>query len=374
MTVAEISSGTGRWRAPVEFPYRRNSLNLFRLILASLVLVAHSYYLVGRDDSPGFNGENLGGWAVVGFFVISGFLITRSRFRTDAGTFLVHRIARIMPAFVVCLLVTAFVFAPFALLIVPGSLTGFLQDAPTPLQYVWSNLFLRIDTYQIGQSLSTAPYPNAWNGSLWTLYFEFLSYLTVWVLGGLAIYRRSVLTVLLVWMVSVGVRLGVLVGFTGGLDGNFELFTRLLPYFLGGSLVYLVIERWGLDRRIGIACIPVAAVLMTFVPGLGGPLAAPLLGYALLFLSTVVPQPRWVARNDVSYGFYIYAWPVQQLIVLLGGSELNIAIYMLICAVVTFILAWASWMGVERHFMRIARSNRVTQTGVPRPSSAISEA
>ena len=101
---------TWLWEA-TEYPYRRNSLNLFRLILAFLVLVAHGYYIVGRDDSPGFNGENLGGWAVIGFFVISGFLITRSRFRTDPGTFLVHRIGRIMPAFIVCLLLTATVLS-----------------------------------------------------------------------------------------------------------------------------------------------------------------------------------------------------------------------------------------------------------------------
>lgn len=343
------------WTAS-EFPYRRNSLNLFRLVLAFLVLLAHGYYIVGRPDSPGFNGENLGGWAVIGFFVISGFLITRSRFRTDPGAFLVHRIGRIMPGFIVCLLVTAFVFAPIALQATQGSLRGFLHDGPTPLQYIWSNFFLHIDTYQIGRSLSTVPYPNAWNGSLWTLYFEFLCYLAVWVLGGLAIYRRSVTAVAVVWAATVAVRGADLLGVTAGLDADFGLLARLAPYFLGGSLVYLVIDRWGLRKAIGLVSIPIAAALMVFVPGLGGPLAAPFLGYALLFLSTIVPQPAWVARNDVSYGFYIYAWPVQQLVVVFGGARLNIALYTLICAVITFVLAAASWFGVERHFMRLART------------------
>ncbi|MBS1672463.1 MAG: acyltransferase [Actinobacteria bacterium] len=343
-------------RTTSDFPYRRNSLNLFRLILAFLVLVAHGYYIVGRNDSPGFNGENLGGWAVIGFFVISGFLITRSRFRSDPGAFLIHRIGRIMPAFVVCLIVTAFVFAPIALWATHGSLAGFLHDGPTPLQFVWSNLFLHMETYQIGQSLSTVPYPNAWNGSLWTLYFEFLCYLIVWVLGGLAIYRRSITAVAVVWAATVAIRAADLVGRTGGLDGDFDLLSRLAPYFLGGSLIYLIIDRWGLNRLVGLISIPLAAVLMVFVPGLGGPLAAPLIGYALLFLSTFIPQPDWVARNDVSYGFYIYAWPVQQLVVIFGGGRLNIALYTAICALITFALATASWFGVERHFMRLARN------------------
>nr|WP_314843640.1 acyltransferase [uncultured Microbacterium sp.] len=346
-----------RLRERFEFPYRANSLNLFRLVLAFLVLVAHGYYIVGRTDSPGFNGENLGGWAVIGFFVISGFLITRSRFRSDAGAFLVHRVARIMPAFIVCLVATAFVFAPLGQLLTQGSLEGFLVTAPTPLEYIWGNFFLHIDHYQIGSSLSNVPYPNAWNGSLWTLYFEFLCYLVVWLLGGLAIYRRSLLFVGGLWVAAVLVRAATAAGITGGLDEDFGLFTRLLPYFLGGSLVYLIVHRWGIAPWFGIACIPAAAVLMVFVPIVGGPIAAPILGYALLYLSTVIPQPSWVARNDVSYGFYIYAWPVQQLVVILGGAAFGMLIYIFITALVTFALGWLSWVLVERRFVRLARGD-----------------
>lgn len=338
-----------------EFPYRTNSLNLFRLILAFLVLFAHAYYVVGRSDSPGFNGENLGGWAVIGFFVISGFLITRSRFRTDPGTFLLHRIARIIPAFVVCLLVTALVFGPLAQVLTHGSLAGYLTTGPTPLEYIWGNLFLHIDHYQIGSSLSDVPYPNTWNGSLWTLYFEFLCYLTVWVLGGLAVFRRSISVVAVLWAASVAVRISFALGITGGLDEDFGLFSRLLPYFLGGSLVYLVVHRWGLVPLVGIISIPLAAVLMVFVPVAGGPIAAPLIGYALLYLSTVVPQPAWIARNDVSYGFYIYAWPVQQLVVIVGGAAFGMGVYLAITTAVTFLFGWLSWMLVERHFIRLAR-------------------
>lgn len=353
-----------------EFPYRDNSLNLFRLILAFLVLFAHGFYIVGRADSPGFNGENLGGWAVIGFFVISGFLITRSRFRTDAGTFLLHRIARIIPAFIVCLLVTALVFGPIAQFLTQGTIVGYFTTDPTPLEYIWGNFFLHIDHYQIGTSLSTVPYPNAWNGSLWTLYFEFLCYLSVWVLGGLAVYRRSISLVASLWAVSVLVRIAVAVGVTGGLDEDFALFTRLLPYFLGGSLIYLVVHRWGLIPLVGIVCIPVAAVLMVFVPTAGGPIAAPLIGYALLYLSTLIPQPAWIARNDVSYGFYIYAWPVQQLVVIVGGASLGMGMYLAITTVVTFVLGWLSWILVERHFIRIARGARTPTQVAPEGTSA----
>lgn len=90
---------------------RNNSLNLIRLILALAVLVHHSWPLTGAADEPVFAGETLGGWAVSGFFVISGYLITGSRFSHGLGDYLVHRIARIMPAFIVCLLTMVIFFS-----------------------------------------------------------------------------------------------------------------------------------------------------------------------------------------------------------------------------------------------------------------------
>lgn len=268
-----------------------------------------------------------------------------------------------MPGFLVCLVVTAFVFAPVALLISRGSLEGFLDEGPTPVQYVWSDLFLRMNTYQIGQTLADVPYPHVWNGSLWSLYFEFLCYLVVGLLGGLAVFRRSIRFVALLWAVSVGVRGLMAAGRTGGLDGDFDLLSQLLPFFLAGALVFLVVDRWGISRLSGILGIPLAAVVIGVVPGVGVQLAAPLIGYALLFLSTVVRQPRWIARNDVSYGFYIYAWPVQQLAVTVGGPSTNLFVLILVCTAVTFALAWASWLLVERPVIR--RVRRATAAAAP---------
>lgn len=351
------------------YPYRDNSLNLFRLLLAALVLYAHAHFIAGTGVNPGFNGENLGGWAVAGFFAISGFLITRSRFRTTAGTYLLHRIARIFPAFLVCLVVTAFVFAPLALVIQQGSLSGFLSTAPTPLQYVWGNITLYVHQYAIGATLSGIPYPDAWNGSLWTLYFEFLCYVVTWVLGALAIYRRSVYAVGAVWVASVIVRAVTLWGPTGGLDQDFLQLARLFPFFAGGALVYMIVDRWGISRAAGVAAIPIAGIVMVFVPGVGGQLAAPAIAYALLFLSTVVPQPGWVARNDVSYGFYIYAWPVQQLTYVAGGASFGFPVYLLLTAIITFALAWGSWVLIERPAMARVRPRDIRAGDIQAPTA-----
>lgn len=344
------------------YPYRENSLNMFRLVLAAVVLFAHSFYIFGAGDGPSLHGENLGGYAVSGFFVLSGFLITRSRLRTAPGAFLLHRIARIYPAFLACLAVTAFVFAPIAALAEHGDLRGFLSTPVTPLEYVWTNLALHIDSYTIGTTLQSSPYPGAWNGSLWTLYYEFFCYILVWLLGGIALFRRDGRLAAVAFVLSLAIWIMIPFADRLGLDQSFFLLAKLAPFFLGGAFVYFVVERSGISLPLGIGSLVIAALLIAAIPRWGAQAAAPFLAYGLLWLAAVVPQPGWIARNDVSYGFYIYAWPVQQLVILFGGTALGLPLYMVAAAAVTFGLAWLSWTLIERRAMRWARPSSTRQS------------
>lgn len=344
------------------FPHSRNSLNLFRLILAVAVLFAHAFYITGNGTGPMLHGENLGGWAVAGFFVLSGFLIMGSRMRHSPGEFLVHRIARIYPAFLVVIVVTALVFAPIAGVIERGNLDGFFTTAVTPLQYIWGNLPLEVNSYTVSWTLQTVPYAGAWNGSLWTLYFEFFCYVIVWVLGFFGVFRRTVWLPVALWILSVAVHATAPFWGRLGLDLNFTLLFKLLPFFLGGVVAYVAFERWGLRTSIGVGSLLAAAVPILLVPGFGGQLAAPLLAYGLLWLSTVIRQPRLIAKHDVSYGFYIYAWPAAQLIVLIGGARAGVWVFMLVNVAVTLVFAIASWLFIERPIMRRTKAARPSPT------------
>jgi peptidoglycan/LPS O-acetylase OafA/YrhL len=335
-------------------------MNMFRIIFAAMVLFAHSWYTAGQGTGPGFNGENLGGWAVAGFFVLSGFLITGSRMSHGAGEFILHRVARIFPAFFVCLALTAFAFAPIALYAQHGTLNGFFSTPSTPLNYIWSNAGLHMNNYGIGRTLDTVPYRDAWDGSLWTLYYEFLCYLIIWVFGGLLVFRKSMIPVILLWAISVLNYAGL--GFVSrhlGLNEDYLLLSRLLPFFLGGAIVYFLIRRWGLNHALGLASVLLAAASICFVPEFGGQLSSPFLAYALIWLSTLIPQPALIARNDISYGFYIYAWPMQQLVAVFGGLAFGMWFYWLVTAALTAAFATASWVFVERPSLRLVKRGRV---------------
>ncbi len=157
---------------PQKLEGRHNALNSLRLVLASAVIVSHAWPLGGHGGDPSLGGMTLGHWAVGGFFCISGYLIAASRSRLTFREFVRRRLARIMPGYWVCLVTTAFIIAPLGAYAAGESWV--FRDA---VRYVGSNAYLWINQWSIAQTLQGVPYPGPWNGSLWTLSFEFLAYL-----------------------------------------------------------------------------------------------------------------------------------------------------------------------------------------------------
>ncbi|WP_315096644.1 acyltransferase [uncultured Cellulomonas sp.] len=350
-----------------ELDPRNNSLNLIRLVLAATVLFAHTYYIAGRGVGPHIDGENLGGWAVFGFFTISGYLITASRLGNGLGTYLVHRIARIMPAFWVCLVVTAGVLAPIGYWAVHRTLDGFLTTPTAPASYVFANFFLKIGAYDVAGTPGNVPYPGAWDGSLWSLYYEFLCYLVIAGLLSIAWFRRSPWPLAVAFGVSVAVwaKIEVVMPYLGG-NPDVSLLAKLLPLFLGGALVQVLRSRLPLHWVGALGALVVSGVAIAVLDGWGAQLTAPLITYLLLWVASVVPAPRLIQKHDISYGVYIYAFPVQQLLAIAAFQVHGLLLFNLVALAGTVPLAIASWLLVERPIMRRARR---TTRPTPAPSA-----
>lgn len=335
---------------------RNNSLNLIRLILALAVLVHHSWPLTGSPDEPVFSGDTLGGWAVSGFFVLSGYLIIGSRLTHGLGDYLVHRIARIMPAFVVCLFAMVSIFGPVGYAVAHGSLSGYFGTATSPLNFFISNLTLKMNHYDIAGTPLNVPYAGAWNGSLWSLYYEFLCYLIVAVIGCLAVFRRSPWAVTLLFCASVVAQANIewINKYT---NDNFDvvLLLKLLPFFLGGAVVYVWKSRIGLHWLPGILSLLAALLMVSLFPAWGGQAAGALIAYGTLWISTWLPQPKLIAKNDISYGVYIYAFAFQQLLAVFGAYHWGILLFSLAAAALTIPAAMLSWICIERPVMRRVR-------------------
>ncbi|SCG68752.1 acyltransferase family protein [Micromonospora inositola] len=371
-----------------------NSFGLLRLMFAFAVLVSHSLPIGFGQDDPGgglTNGQTgLGDIGILGFFVISGFLITRSGARVPVLRYLWHRGLRILPGLWVCLVVTAFVFAPIVSLSERGSLHGLFSDSDGPFQYILSNSFVAIWQYGISGLLLDTPYgqrtgTSVFNGSLWSLIYEVLCYLLVAGLAAIGVLRRARWLVAMLVLAGAGVMVHDLLrapevpgpqGVHGPVFGVDGLDTYSLVYltyvFLLGAACQLYRERIVLND--GLAVVAAAVVVATTQLGAFAVLGYPAFAYLVLWLA--VRLPRWSRRigrrHDYSYGFYIYAFPVQQLLALLGVPRLGLVPYIAVCAIATLALAVPSWHVVERPAMSLKawspRRGEATAS-VPRPAT-----
>jgi peptidoglycan/LPS O-acetylase OafA/YrhL len=328
---------------------RANSLNLVRLLLAGGVLVSHARLTAGLSE-PVIRGDSLGAWAVACFFVVSGYLIVDSRYRLDLRTYLLHRLARIMPAYWICLVVTAVLaVASFAGTVPLGELVA------SAFRYVGANAFLVQVQGDIAGTPTDVAHLGEWNASLWTLAHEMACYLILAALAIVIPRRRALAAYLVVWAVAV-LGLVALPHVLADPPLFVSQFARLAPYFAAGAFVRWVVPlnafraHWMFLAAVGFG------VCVLFDARFGGQLGAPLLCYVMLGIARHLPSPAVIHRHDISYGVYIYAFPFSQAVAALDLG-VGFAAYLAAVVLLTVTAATLSWLLVERRVLRWVRAH-----------------
>ena len=337
------------------FDPRRNSLNAIRLALAAWVIVSHSWVLSGRSSVPaGFGDQYIGDIAVDGFFAVSGFLILGSRLASKSLLdFFWRRVLRIWPAYIVVLIFVAAVVAPFAVFVLGNG----RYDPLGALGYVAKNAALVVVQPGIPGSPVGIPEEGNWNAPLWTLAYEFACYIGIAVLA--TVLPRRWLAPALAVVLAGAVALNVVTTFTPiHLADPLIVLARLGAFFASGSLLLAMRERIPLNAAIGIASavVVVGLVVVQRFDVFGGPFFAVL----LLWLGIVLPLHKVGARNDISYGMYIYGYPLQLLLAIVVGSAMSSWAFALVSIVIAVPFAMASWFLIEKPAMRW---KRLTSTG-----------
>lgn len=331
------------------FDTRNNALNVWRLVLASGVILQHSWPLTGRKIYPAIEQLLTQVW-VDGFFVISGFLITASWVRNPRlREYFVARVLRIFPGLWVCLIVVAFVIAPIGVAIQGGSPAKLLLS-PAPIEYVLNNAVLNVYHASIDGTPRNVPFPGVWDGVLWTLIFEFFCYIAIAIAGvaGLLKRRWPAPVVFAVFLVAAALASYPI----GAVENIVQMITRFALVFAAGALLHqfqdMVPARWSLVALS--AGIVVAAGL--FVPNYRVLAAIPL-AYAVVVSGALIHNERLRLRTDLSYGVYIYAWPMQQLLVICGLGLLHPLLFTVVAAAATLPLAAMSWFLVEKRALSL---------------------
>jgi peptidoglycan/LPS O-acetylase OafA/YrhL len=332
---------------------RANHFDALRLLLASLVIFSHSYpLLLGSNESEPIcratGGQRTAGEiAVDGFFLMSGFLITASWMRNKGlGDYLRRRVQRIYPGFLVAVLFTGLVAAPLL--------------ASSSAEY-WKQFNTRRFVVE-ALNLSGAATPGRGaNGSLWSIRYEFCCYLAVAGMGLIGMLRRRPLVLaasvgctalhaaqLHLDLKMPGSRLSWLWCYPG-------FWPRLSACFLTGAVFYLYRDRVVCSGRLALTAAVGLVVAAGFPAAQGLPLLFPVLGGYLLLYLAFVPESRLqnIARwGDLSYGLYLYAFPIQLLLIQSFGNRLTPPALTGLALIATAVMAALSWRLVERPCMR----------------------
>lgn len=374
-----MSSGSiGAAANPASKPsadWRINNFDLVRLFAALQVAITHAFVIM---QVPGFFARIVQSVlslfpGVPIFFVVSGFLISKSYEHSDSlRNYFRNRCLRIYPGLWVCLVVTVGV-----LLIAGITVLGTISTRHWLLW--WAAQMTVFQNYSPGLQWPPSPGGPGPNASLWTIPIELEFYVLL-----PAIYavlrlrkRRGNISLLALFAASAALDLGLVYADKG--------FHNQMPYkylgvtvapFLWMFLVGVLAQRnWNTLRSVLagrahwwlLGYLLLCAVAIRLRIGVGSNAITPifLLPLAGLVISGATSAP-WLAdqvlrHQDISYGTYIYHALVINLMVRFGfvGSAFSA----LTAIAVSLVLAALSWGLVEKPFLRHKRYALRAATG-----------
>jgi len=342
---------------PIAASARKNNIGFIRLLAASLVIVSHSPELIDGDRSREplarvFGTLSLGELAVDIFFLISGYLITRSYLTARHWNYVTRRVGRIYPGYLVAYFLCIFAVGPMAG--VPISLLNRASYARIVGHALW------LDMPRL-KAFATQHF-HLLNGAMWTLSYELRCYLFVLLVGVLGVYKRRVIplclsVVLLILHFSIAndfkpSSTGLFV-FKEVLMGDSVQFIRFLFVFTCGSLFFLFQDKIKYTGGAAFLCVLGLLVLM-FSDKLAEPALCSLGAYALFYFAFAAKRINLNNSYDISYGVYLYAWPFAALILLHypAVTQVELSFFTFILAVIAGTI---SWYAVEKTAAKLLR-------------------
>jgi peptidoglycan/LPS O-acetylase OafA/YrhL len=331
-------------------PERKNSFDIIRFIAASMVVLSHSYALVGLVE-PRVGNISLGGFSVWVFFILSGYLISLSwKLYPRFNVFLAKRILRIFPGLVVAIVVTIITMGfvstvPYTLYIRSGGTLSYLN-----------NILLLNTQYSLPGVFTNNIYPGAVNGSLWTLAFEFVMYICVAVFGAMSLLKKVRITWIWAFFFTANA-LAVL--YPKAMTFSiFYLDMRLIAQmglmFFSGVFLQIYSSSIRYKPTWWITSLIAFLILITLAPTYTSIFASILLAYGVLGFGHLPYFSSFGKYGDFSYGLYVYSFPVQQLVwyftqtlspFKMFGASFGISL----------ILGILSWYFVESRFIKFKK-------------------
>jgi len=336
---------------------RDNAFALVRLVLAALVIVAHAPELLDGDRhrellTRAFGAISFGELAVDGFFALSGFLLAQSWQKSPhLVRYLARRVLRIHPGFLLA----------FAVSVLGVGTLG----AANPRDY-----FAALDPAKLlpqaltlGMPMTPSTFVGTFfpdvNGAMWTIRYEFLCYLSIPMLGLVGLLHRPRALVLVVAVaLAASFATPEIMHATGlhaeeGLGRHVARALWLGGYYVTGACAATWVDRLPLRGDLAFLATVVLAACLALLGKRGEALAAPAAVYVLIYAgeSGLAFAKHAFRETDVSYGTYLYAWPIAKLLI---AASPGISPWVLAASTLPLSLGagWLSWILVERPVLR----------------------
>jgi peptidoglycan/LPS O-acetylase OafA/YrhL len=257
-----------------------------------------------------------------------------------------------MPALIVVVLATTYILGPLLTRLSPGT---YLTD-PSTHGYALANLLFwpRVHLPGVFQDQPA----HQVDGPLWTLPVEIRAYLAIAVLGTTAIFRRHALKVLAAWIALMLIASELMIASGESavpwqlVGGPYPAPEYLAIFAIGGSM-YLLRDRIQIRGDIALLC---AGVWVATTPSFQAHHIATVFTVPYLAISFGyrwgLPFRPITRYGDVSYGMYIWGFPIQQIV---AGWSLSPGVNLLLATPATYLVAFASWRLVERPALSMKR-------------------
>lgn len=282
------------------------------------------------------NGQKQSGKVAVDlFFILSGFVVLQSREHSSSPwSFLKKRALRIYPAFIASSILAIFICGWIG----ATNPNSYLASLPWPMI---PYKMVTLGVPEIRGVYEHATYSKALNGSAWSIPYEVGCYLLLALMWA----AKPLRTPLAIGVLFASSYAAVVV--VHFLNPDAAPWPGLLASFSSGMLIYAL--RWRIHwafALVSFACLILSS--QTGVLGVVMPLCAPIL---ILWIASL--KAPFNLDEDMSYGAYIYACPIQQVVLHLFGKALNPITHTAATIVLLLPLSWLSWRYLERPIMQL---------------------
>ncbi len=271
------------------------------------------------------------------FFALSGFLVAGSLGRTRLHQFVTLRFIRLIPALAVEITLSAVII-------------GLVFTTLPASQYLGSRGFYAYFLNIVGDIhfylpgvFDEAPSQGLVNGQLWTIPFELECYLALVLLAVSTVIRRRFAFVAIVAALSLAFTVRALTG--PPISAVTHAPGRVLVVcFLAAVSLHLYRDRIPCSNLLGVISALATAVFLQ-IPN-ASYLAAFPVAYLTVWLGLM--RPPAIPFGDLSYGVYLFHWPIQQSIVHAVPGIHSGWIMVLVSLPLTAVCAWLSWNLIEK--------------------------